>query len=323
MRFAWTSPNRKKDPTVADPARLAKLLCDDFYGRHLDFSERRVPIRDAWSGLPEVEAVNELGRVSGRMVRLFLTFVSAMDRMRDSAQLWRAGSEFFRTNPEAFEPTRVCSMSYATLRQLLFDSRVSKLHKDDTQGWRTIASTLASGNGPVREVVDSGHGDAKELIADVRSRDPQGRPRFPLLGGDKIHLMWLRMMAEPGKARIRRLDAIPVAVDVHVRRVTENLGVTSIRGSDLNSTIKNEIQQAWSDAVAAARIGGPERIAGTCAALDPALWFYGKHGCSHCERVERQVRFGRACDSCRLPVSEPTGRRGTALLRLVRHLLRW
>lgn len=308
---------------MTSTARLAELISEDFYRDCFDFSARKVPVGDAWSRLPEVEAVNEMGSVPGRMVRLFLTFVSAMDRMRDSTQLWRAGSEFFRTNPEAFEPKKVGSMSYETLRQLLFASRVSKFHKDDTQSWRTIASTLASGNGPVRQVVDFGDGDAKELIADVRSRDAQGRPRFPLLGGDKIRLMWLRMMAEPGRARIRRLDSIPVAVDVHVRRVTENLGVTSTRGSDLNSTIKNEIQQAWSDAVAEARIGGPERVAGTCAALDPALWFYGKHGCSHCERVERQVRFGRACDSCRLPVSEPTGRRGTALLQLVRHLLRW
>ena len=71
--------------------------------------------------------------------------------------------------------------------------------------------------------------------------------RFPELRGDKISLMWIRMMAEPGKARIRRhLDAVPVAVDVQVRRVTENLGVTDTRGPKLNNRIKKEIQNAWS-----------------------------------------------------------------------------
>ena len=59
----------------------------------------------------------------------------------------------------------------------------------------------------------------------------------------------------------------------------------------------------------------------TCCALDPALWFYGKHGCNHCENVKRRVRFGRACDSCLFPVSAPSGQRGTALFGLLRHLL--
>ena len=108
------------------------------------------------------------------------------------------------------------------------------------------------------------------------------------------------------EGEIRRLETVPVAVDVQVRRVTENLGVTNTYGPELNR-IKKQIQQAWSDGVAAARIGGPERIAGTCCALDPALWFYGKHGCSHCATVKRQVRFGRACDDCRFPLPAPSG----------------
>ena len=87
-----------------------------------------------------------------------------------------------------------------------------------------------------------------------RSRDSRG-PRYPELRGDKIRLMWVRMMAEPGKAEIRRLETVPVAVDVQVRRVTENLGVTNTYGPELNNRIKKQIQQAWSDGVAAARIG--------------------------------------------------------------------
>ena len=38
--------------------------------------------------------------------------------------------------------------------------------------------------------------------------------------------MWVRMMAAPGRAVISHMETIPVAVDVQVRRVTENLGVT-------------------------------------------------------------------------------------------------
>ncbi len=319
---------------MADAARLAELISEDFYEGGLNFGARR-PGSDDWSNLPEVEATDRMpptdaavatdglrdDGVTGPTRRLFLTFVAAVDKMRDATQLWRAAGELFRTNPEVFDPAEVSSMSLETLRKLLSESRVTRYPERQAGAWRTIAASLAAGNGPVCRVVDSGYGDAVELLKDVRSRDRQGQARFPELRGAKISLMWIRMMAEPGKARIRRLDTIPVAVDVQVRRVTENLGVTQTRGPELNNRIKKEIQNAWSDAVATAKIGGPERIAGTCCALDPALWFYGKHGCSHCENVKRRVRFGRACDSCLFPVSAPSGQRGTALFRLLRHLL--
>ena len=300
-------------------ARLAELICEDFYEGHLDFSARTAPAGDAWLRMPEVEALermpptdatvatDRLGGVSGRTVRLFLTFVAAMDKMRDTTRLWCAGGELFRTNPEIFDPVAISAMPEEALAQLLFDSRVTKYHRPQTRAWRTIAASLAAGNGPVCRVVDSGNGDATELLRDVKSRDSRRRTRFPELRGDKISLMWIRMMAEPGKARIRHLDAVPVAVDVQVRRVTENLGVTQTSGPKLNNRIKKEIQNAWCAAVAVATIGRPERIAGTCAALDPALWFYGKHGCSHCERVGRRDSFGRACAHCVLPVSAPSG----------------
>ena len=228
---------------MADAARLAELISEDFYGGRLDFSARKAPPGDAWSRLPEVAAVDKmpptdatvatdrLGGVSGRTVRLFLTFVAAMDKMRDASLLWRAAVDLFRTNPEVFDPAVVSAMPEETLGQLLSEARVTKYHGPQTRAWRTIAASLAAGNGPVCRVVDSGYGDATELLKDVRSRDRQGQARFPELCGDKISLMWIRMMAEPGKARIRPPGKpFPVAVDVQVRRVTENLGVTDTRG---------------------------------------------------------------------------------------------
>ena len=63
--------------------------------------------------------------------------------------------------------------------------------------------------------------------------------------------MWVRMLSNPGGAKIDRIDTIPVAVDVHVRRVTENLRVTSTRGRSLRAS-KPAIQSAWREAVAKA-----------------------------------------------------------------------
>ena len=116
----------------------------------------------------------------------------------------------------------------------------------------------------------------------------------------KIGPMWVRMLAEPGEAKITGMDTVRVAVDVQVRRITENLGVASTRGLPLKDA-RPKIQAAWQRAVAATDICGPSRIAGTCAALDPALWSFGKYGCSHCETVGAPVPIGRTCDHCQLP----------------------
>ena len=286
-----------------DAARLAELIATDFYENRLDLSARggAASSRCPWSRLPEVECVRALRRSGGsdRTVRLFVTFIAAMDRARDSTRLWRAGSALFESHPELFDPAKVSALPLANLRNLLSAYRVSQRHRDDTRYWSTIASSLASGNGPVSEAVDQGVGDAQELLVDLKTPDHDGGSRFPVLRGPKVGPMWVRMLANPGGAKIDRIDTIPVAVDVHVRRVTENLRVTSTRGRSLRAS-KPAIQSAWREAVAKAAIGGPPGIEGACAALDPALWFFGMHGCSHCESVGQRIPIGRACGHCQL-----------------------
>ena len=295
---AWLRDCLAAPPTV-DAARIAEALAGDFYGDMLDLSSRPGTAGSPWSRMPEVESVRRL-RANGadeRCVRRFLTFVCAMDRSRDAERLWRDAADLWEAHPEVFDPAYAAAMSRAALRSVLCRARVSQRHGPDVDAWRTIAGSLAIG-GPVRCVVDEGAGAAAELLRDLRARNRTGRARFPLLRGSKIAPMWVRIMVNPGNARIADVESIPVAVDVQVRRVTENLGVTATRAVPLDEA-KSAIQEAWRAAIARSRIGGPAGIAGTCAALDPALWFYGKHGCSHCERQGRRVPIGRACDHCR------------------------
>ena len=212
------------------------------------------------------------------------------------APRWR----LFESHPEVFDPARVTSMAAEESSALLSRSGVSQRHGPDAAAWRGIAGSLVSGVGAVSRLVDSGAGDAEELLKDLRRGDSEGRVRYPMLRGPKVRAMWVRIMANPGGAAIRRMETIPVAVDVQVRRATENLGVTDTRDLELEDA-KPVIQDAWRTAVRDARVEGPAGIAGTCAALDPALWFFGKHGCSHCEQIRRRVPISRACENCRFP----------------------
>ena len=208
-------------------ARLAGEVAGDFYEGRLDLATRGETATTGWSSMPEVEAAQELrrGGVSERSIRHFLTFVSAMDRARDAIRLWRAGSALFQRHPDVFDPAIVSSMTSADVAGFLSAAGVSQRHGPDSHAWWTISRSLTEGTGAVCRLVTRGDGDAVELLADLRSVDSAGRPRFPMLKGPKVGPMWVRIMANPGAARIQRIAKIPVAVDTHVRRVTRNLGV--------------------------------------------------------------------------------------------------
>lgn len=286
---------------MSNAAQVVKMIADDFYGNHLNLSERCIESHDLWSQMPGERLAEEMraSGKSGRTVRLFLTFVSAVDRMREANSLWQSSAKLFMSRPELFEPTDVVKIPLKTLKSLLRESKVSKFHTQDSEAWHVISASLAAGDSPIRRVIDRGLGDASELLKELRSRDKTGRSKFPLLRGPKIGAMWVRIMANPGGAEIKRIEKVPVAVDVQVRRAAENLGIADTQGLKLRKA-KPIIQNACRKAVAEAKIGGPDRIAGTSAALDPVLWFYGKYGCSYCEKSGRQVPIGKACEYCRL-----------------------
>ncbi len=106
-------------------------------------------------------------------------------------------------------------------------------------------------------------------------------------------------MAYPGSADVRGIEVIPVAVDTHVQRVTEMLGLVPVR--ELNGRHRQEIQDVWFDGVGmSGPFGGPESIDGTAAALDPVLWVLGKNGCSQCEKAGRKIGIGSICQLCPL-----------------------
>ena len=287
---------------MSNSAQTVKMIADDFYESKLNLSERGIAPYDPWSQMPEVKFVEEMrayGSTSDRTVRLFLTFVSAMDRARDANRLWRDAADLFRSYPEIFDPAEVAKITLSTLKSHLSASRVSQRHGPDSKAWHVISISLTSEDSPIRRVIDCGLGDAEELLKTLKSKDDIGQSKFPFLRGPKIGPMWVRIMANPGGAKITRMETVPVAVDVQVRRATENLGIADTRGLRLREA-KPIIQRACRRAVAEINMGGPSGISGTSAALDPALWFYGKYGCSYCEKLGKRIPISRACGNCQL-----------------------
>lgn len=142
-------------------ARLAQAIAADFYDEDLI----------KWRKMPEVRYAGQLRDLGAteREVRLFLTFISAMDRSRSAEELWEKGFRLFGSNPELFDPARVPDVSFGTL---LRGSGVSRRHGQDVPAWRRIAESLRSRScSPVRRAIDGGVGDAAELLEDLRGCD--------------------------------------------------------------------------------------------------------------------------------------------------------
>ena len=292
------------DTAAPDTAEgLARRVSRAFVAGELDLSARSGVPPAGWEGMPEVRAVNRI-REHGATdveVRAFLTLISAMDRARDADRLWDRGAEAFASAPGLFDPLAVTQHSFTELLDELRSTGISQRHAVDVSAWRIICESLndATVAPAIRGALIDGRGDARELLVAVEEKTPTGSDRFPLLRGPRIRATWVRILAYPGGAEIDNLDVLPVAVDVQVRKVTENLGVTATFDRPIEE-VRDAIQQAWADHVAAHGAEGPDAIAGTAAALDPALWFYGTWGCSFCERSGRAQPIHDVCGRCRL-----------------------
>ena len=200
--------------------RLAALISADFYGGGLDLTSRKtLPVRASWDEMPEVAAARRLTAqsVPDDVLRLFLTFIAAMDRARDAASLWRAGVALFKAHPEVFDPDRAAALPFSTLRGLLAEPGVSQRHGKDARAWHRIAESLATGTGSrVDKVIRRGIGDAEELLREVRGRRP-----LPMLRGPKVGPMWVRMLADQPRMR-----PLPTADACEPRPRGIDMGVT-------------------------------------------------------------------------------------------------
>lgn len=298
-----------REPSRVMPARdvqrVAESLTREFQSREFDLSRRSGAPPCGWNGIPEIDFAARLraGGVSDAEIRRILTFGIAMDRARDADRLWEYVSRLFGTARWAFDPAVLRSVDAAVLRKALAESGVSQRHGKDSHAWRRIGEALTSSAAPrvVRDVIDSGRAEYRALHDALQAVGPDGLPWFPLLRGPKISLVWIRMLAVPGRARISGLEEMPVAVDAQVRKATEYLGVTQTQ--DLSLVVARPIiQAAWrAGAVAAC---GPDRLAGTAAALDPAVWFLGKWGCTRCEAFGAKSPISSVCSGCRMGLAD-------------------
>ncbi len=288
----------------AEPG-VALAVSRAVYRGELDLSARPRAPAQGWEAGFDVAIVRDLRRqgAGAADARRFITFVAAMERVRDSEPLWRRAQGLYEHESWLFSPREVVERPLGVLRETLTSAGVSQKHQPDSAAWHRIAASLVErAASVVNDAIETGTGHVPDLLAALRARGVDGRALFPLLRGEKIGPMWVRMLVDPGEARLTGLDALPVAVDTHTRTATECLGVVpAIPGGCDERAVRAAIQEAWMRDVRARGAEGPPALAGTCAALDPALWFFGKWGCSFCKRWRARKPIAAVCSRCTLP----------------------
>jgi hypothetical protein len=236
-------------------------------------------------------------------IRVFLTLVSALDRARDADRLWKNAAEAVSINPWIIDPASVACRPLLDLMDALRTGGVSQRHTIDAAAWRTISEALLRPElaPAIHRAVFLGRGDVAELRRELEATTRARTRLFPMLGGPKVGPMWVRMMAEPGKAVITGFEGLEVAVDVQVKKVTEYLGMTATGSLSVEAS-RSLIEEAWREQVRLYGAVGPPAVTGTAAALDPAIWFFGKWGCTFCERAHRRLPIAPVCSTCQLAV---------------------
>lgn len=252
--------------------------------------------------MPHVECVKYLrdSSASDLTVLLFITFLAAVDRCRDSEKVWWNGLELFEEHPEVFDPLALLNISVDDLGSILHETGLSEGDHAQAQVWLRIAQTITlESHCPVSRLIYGNSVDVKNLLDDLSTRSEEGENRFPILSGAKASSIWLRMLVNPGGAKISHLDRLPVNVDSFVSKATDNLGMSKKSNLDSNKDAEY-IQSVWKSAISTADFEAPEGFSNTCAGLDPALSFFSKFGCGHCTKTGKPVRIGIACNHCRL-----------------------
>jgi len=305
-RNTSAAPPRSPEPRFVAPPMpadrvlaIVQQLTEEFSNGAFDLSSRPDAPICGWRGIPEISMAEELRAqgITDTELRIILTLGVAMDRARDADRLWDAVMRLFRSSRWAFDPDTLNSVDLNTLREAMADSGVSQRHRIDSDAWQRIGAAMVISESPAafREAIFQGRATYTDLQVALQARRPGGKPWFPLLRGPKISLVWLRMLVTPGRAEIHGLGEMPVAVDAQVRKATEYLGVTQTYGLPLSRT-RSAIQDTWHSGAERAR--GPGLLAGTASALDPAIWFYAKWGCTYCERLNRKAPISSLCDGC-------------------------
>ena len=217
---------------------------------------------------------------------LFITLTVSIDYQRDALTLWKNARAAFE-DPQTrylFDPHSIHETSREKLKQDMMKTGLSQKHDNDCFIWRTNAvSFLKKWQGDPRNFLTDCKWDAVEILARLRADTHTANNKdawdFPFLRGPKIGPLWIRMLRDNLKYdNLRRLEEVPIPVDIHVAKASLCLGLVTGEYKGALGNLFDSIRKVWKESTLGLTHKGREMIA---LDVDEPLWTLSRVGCKH------------------------------------------
>ncbi len=248
------------------------------------------------------EDVTPLGVERGSLGHLlFTTLTVAIDYQRDAISLW-ASARKSHDDPDThylFDPPALHETKPKKIIEDMQKHGLSKKPQKDAYIWRTVGISFFKkwGSDPKNFLADCNL-DAVDILrrlrSDAHSRNGRQVADFPYLRGDKIGPLWLRILRDNiGIDNIKRLQEVPIPVDIHIARASLAIGV--VRGTFSGKLVDlfPLVRKAWFDSVKGLDAGSREMIA---LDVDEPLWHLSKYGCTKRDKETGQCPLFDSCE---------------------------
>lgn len=235
-----------------------------------DFEQGRSP----FGGGPEAATRAVDGIDDVREVALFFTLAATLTRGRDPVLVWPKARRLREEEPWLFEPTTlVTERDYDDLRSV-FEREDVGFGRRDAKAWYEIADTLhREYDADPTNLLEAFGYDLHRL--DEYVTDAAGETRFfdhgrkfPVLRGETIRPLWLRLMGTHVHPLGRATDGADpaLAVDAHLLRLTNGLLGRAYEDSDID---RERVRRVWARACAPYPVEPVE--------IDGPLWYVDRH----------------------------------------------
>ncbi len=231
--------------------------------------------------LPD-DAVKEVAeKLDVETLLLVVTYTTALDYMRNAEELWKSSLNTLGDNEVnwVFDPSAVVKKGRDELLKALTKHGLAKKKNKDTEIWFSISRTLSEKyGGSVTALFEEYEYDTALMFEDfLKNR----KEEFPSLSGTKIFPHWIRSLKEKVQLPFKRVEELPIPVDVHVARATFTTGCITGKYSSkgITETVKKKVIEVWREGLKGTGIAPIEMFR--------PLWLLSKHGCHYRKDGER------------------------------------
>ena len=175
---------------------------------------------------------------------------------------------------------------------------LSKKPRKDARIWQTVGVTFLKrwGGNPINFIDDCGWDSniiLRRLKTDTHEYNNRAINDFPYLRGPKIGPLWLRMLRDNiGITNLKKLERVPIPVDIHVARATLSTGVVRGYFKGKLDEIFEDVRKAWLKSTEDLKVRERNMIA---LDVDEPLWHLSKYGCS---KRNKQTGFCQKYNRC-------------------------